>query len=394
MTLLNITNEYTRANISNMGNSRISMTRSINMTNTNKPMNTRPHKVHCRSRSPIRPESPRRRKKEQHFFNGEKNLNSSSQSNNSQSKKNIRKNKNKENLALALEKLAQAEEEEERCQQMVDTSDDECTYMDISVEVDVDDYVYVKTSCDDDDMQVEERDDHDIRKVIDLTNDDGDVDGDDLSTKAVMTGESLSRTDTHTSLKSHRTVSFGAIYTREYSLTVGDHPCSADSVGLTLDWVHASEYAVSVEQADWTAQIFSPPKNKNDDSKNNSPRRRVRKLSASERRKRIISVTGCNPSDVRAAEYNMALQRYDQEHAFITNKNRSTKDNETVVDTREASYDSQHLLQHQQHLQVLYSCFQEQLQHEQKKQQQHQRQCQQTRQIRRSQRSAPEPAVV
>jgi hypothetical protein len=101
--------------------------------------------------------------------------------------------------------------------------------------------------------------------------------------------------------RSRSTVSFGSVFTREYSVTVGDHR-STDSAGLTLDWGFAAEYAVPVS---------------NNKSKINSPRRRIRRMSASERRKRICSVTGCLPSDVRAAEYNMALQRYNQDFATL-----------------------------------------------------------------------------
>jgi hypothetical protein len=200
------------------------------------------------------------------------------------------------------------------------------------------------------------------------------------------------------------------MYTREYSLTVGDHPCSSDSVGLTLDWKHAPEYAVPVEQADWTAptmpvtlgeqgQQQSSSSNNNDDSNNNNPRRRIRLLSATERRKRICSVTGCLPSDVRVGEYNMALQRYNQELAVITNnnnRNRSAQDNATDADTlnANAAYDRRHLLEHQQHLEALYSLFQQQQQHQHKRQQQHQQQqqYQQQRQPRSSKRAAPESA--
>jgi hypothetical protein len=100
--------------------------------------------------------------------------------------------------------------------------------------------------------------------------------------------------------RSRGTVSFGSVFTREYSVTVGDHHRSTDSAGLTLDWGFAAEYAVPVE--------------------NSYSRKRTRRMSASERRKRICSVTGCLPSDVRAAEYNMALQRYNQDVATLQSR--------------------------------------------------------------------------
>jgi hypothetical protein len=46
-------------------------------------------------------------------------------------------------------------------------------------------------------------------------------------------------------------------------------------------------------------------------STNNSRRRRILRLSASGRRKRICSVTVCLPSDVRAAEYNWRCNEID-----------------------------------------------------------------------------------
>jgi hypothetical protein len=139
-----------------------------------------------------------------------------------------------------------------------------------------------------------------------------------------------------------KTVSFGSAFTREYSVTVGDHHRSTDSAGLTLDWGFAAEYAVPVEQEDHFVS---------------SSRRRIRRMSVSERRKRICSVTGCLPSDVRAAEYNMALQRYNQE---LTRRLHDTMEAEQAeVDPQDATNESRRLLHHQQHLIVLYASFQD-----------------------------------
>jgi hypothetical protein len=400
MTRMNITDENTFTINSN----------SIHTNMTN---------CHCRSRSPIRPES-RRREMNQHC-NCEKNVSNNNNKNPATTEL---------ELALALELTPEPEDEEEHYEQMVQScvsfggpvvSDDEddnedeveCSLMDMSMDVDVDvettrKHVILECDVNDDDsddddvdMQVEEQDNHDICNVIDLIS---------LTTETT-TGESLSLplADTHTPLKSHRTVSFGSIYTREYSLTVGDHPCSTDSVGITLDWGHAAEYAVPVEQQDWTqmpltfgeqGQQFSPNNNNN-----NSPRRRIRRLSASERRKRVCSVTGCLPSDVRAAEYNCALQRYQQElNEVMEKRNRlAAEENETQAHSQEdADNDSRRLLQHQQHLEVLYSCFQD-VQYRQEQDynnyvQRHRQQGSQQqrqhvrRQLRRSKRAAPEPA--
>jgi hypothetical protein len=86
-----------------------------------------------------------------------------------------------------------------------------------------------------------------------------------------------------------RSVSFGIVFTREHSVTVGDHS------KITLDWGHAKEYAVPVEQH------------------NNNPRRRLRLFSASEQRTRICTVTGCMLWNVYAAEHDMAQQLSNQE---------------------------------------------------------------------------------
>jgi hypothetical protein len=402
------------------------------------------HKVNCRTRSgsPIRPESRRRIKS------------SSSSKNNIKSKSNNKSNNKLAALALELTReLEHGNDEEgdvegdeaEHCQQRVqscvsfggpvvsdeeeddydneveDVQDEvECSLMDTdisSMQVEVleqgvvvtcDDDIDDSDDIDDDDMQVEEQDNHDVCNVINLLS---------------FNTATATKTDADTDTRIHRTVSFGSVFTREYSVTVGDHPCSTDSAGLTLDWGFAPEYAVPVEREDY--YLVMPEfswSSSSSSSKSNSPRRRVRRMSASERRKRICSVTGCLPSDVRAAEYNMALQRYNQEltevmHSRYQYQNRQD-DNavaaEEQADPQDAANESRRLLHHQQHLEVLYASFQDvqyqqeqeysnyvhrhrqQQGHRQQQQQQHQQRQQERRQLRQSRsskRAAPAPVV-
>lgn len=348
MTYITDENTNTMNTISSIGNIRTNMTTTTNNMSICQRQRQRHHPSRSRSRSPIRPESRRR-------------INNSSNQRNLEPKQEAR-NEEEEHCQLTVQSCVSfggpvvSDEEDDD-----DDNEDEveCSLMDTSMEVDViddvnDDVVAVISddSCDDDDddvdMQVEEQDNHDACNVINL-----------LSFETETTTVAVAQP-----LKSHRTVSFGSVFTREYSVTVGDHPCSNDSVGLTLDWGYAAEYAVPVEHLDWTQvpiafweqgqQQFSYNTNKN------SPRRRIRRLSASERRKRVCSVTGCLPSDVRAAEYNMALQRYNQELTEVMmrrNRMAEVHKHETPQDPQDAANESRRLLQHQQHLEVLYASF-------------------------------------
>jgi hypothetical protein len=171
--------------------------------------------------------------------------------------------------------------------------------------------------------------------VIDLTVDDMEADNNVSMTASALVSQSESRS-----------VSFGSVFTREYSVTVGDHPCATDSVGLCLDWGHSAEREETLETL--------PPW-----SVSGGRRRRhtsMRRLTAAERRKRICTVTGCLPSHVRAAEYNMALQRYNQELEY---QYRVQSQDQSQVNQQQQQEDSGRLLRYQQNLQVLYNSFQD-----------------------------------
>jgi hypothetical protein len=93
-------------------------------------------------------------------------------------------------------------------------------------------------------------------------------------------------------------------------------------------------------------------------------------LTAAERRERICTVTGCLPSHVRAAEYNMALQRYNQELEYQHHVHVQSQEQ---VNPQQQQEDSARLLHYQHILQVLYNSFQDVEQRQEKEHQYMQR---------------------
>lgn len=219
---------------------------------------------------------------------------------------------------------------------------------------------------DDDSMDWEEQDDDNGRSgceydrrspccssvTIDLTDDDDD------SVVGVLAIEANNKGAT-------KRVSFGSVITREYSVTVGDHSSLTSQCGITLDWGHTAESRQPVSQVEWQRFFI----------RRSSGRRR---MTAADRRRRIVAVTGCLPSDVRAAEYNIALQRYNQE----------------LVDTlkQQDTDNSGRIYFHQQNLEVLYQAFRD-VQYRQQEQEYAAKQYQNQQQQRCSY-QRPESAVV
>jgi hypothetical protein len=181
--------------------------------------------------------------------------------------------------------------------------------------------------------------------VIDLTVDDMEADNDvSMTTMTIMSA----------SQSQGLRVSFGSVFTREYSVTVGDHPCTTDSVGLSLDWGHSEEREDALSVSGGRRRGHAS----------------MRRLTAAERRERICTVTGCLPSHVRAAEYNMALQRYNQELEYQHHVHVQSQEQ---VNPQQQQEDSARLLHYQHILQVLYNSFQDVEQRQEKEHQYMQR---------------------
>lgn len=81
-----------------------------------------------------------------------------------------------------------------------------------------------------------------------------------------------------------RVVFYKSVEVREYSLTVGDHPCCEGALSLSLDWQHADMYYKDLEESQQRGMFYKAPQ----------------RLSLQERRDRLIEVTGYEGSEVDA----------------------------------------------------------------------------------------------
>lgn len=95
-----------------------------------------------------------------------------------------------------------------------------------------------------------------------------------------------------------RQVSFGSVFIREYSLTVGDHPYTRDSCPLTLAWQHTvtvEKELLHYEHSRYFLRSSTPP----------------RRLGLHERRERICEVNEnlVDHADVKQLEVVMTLSR-------------------------------------------------------------------------------------
>ena len=85
-------------------------------------------------------------------------------------------------------------------------------------------------------------------------------------------------------------VRFDSVEVREYSVTVGDHPCCPDSCPLTLEWSWAQESSVPVQIAHHEAIRFMERSQSLTECQGG--RRAPRRLSRAERRERVLRVQG------------------------------------------------------------------------------------------------------
>jgi len=85
-------------------------------------------------------------------------------------------------------------------------------------------------------------------------------------------------------------VRFDSVEVREYSVTVGDHPCCPDSCPLTLEWSWAQESSAPVQLAHHEAIRFM--ERSQSSTEYQYGRRGPRRLSRAERRERVLRVQG------------------------------------------------------------------------------------------------------
>jgi hypothetical protein len=80
---------------------------------------------------------------------------------------------------------------------------------------------------------------------------------------------------------------------REYSMTIGDHPCCNDGLPLTLDWAYSQEYIYrDIECSRERTRSFQMP----------------RRLGFDEKRERLFEVGEYTDSEVRNEEINMVIR--------------------------------------------------------------------------------------
>lgn len=80
---------------------------------------------------------------------------------------------------------------------------------------------------------------------------------------------------------------------REYSMTIGDHPCCNDGLPLTLDWAYATEYVYrDIECSRERSQAYRMP----------------RRLGFDEKRERLFEVREYTESEARNEEINMVMR--------------------------------------------------------------------------------------
>ena len=98
----------------------------------------------------------------------------------------------------------------------------------------------------------------------------------------------------HDAKKPIRRVSFhDQIQVREYSITVGDHPCCVGGLPLTLDWFHAEEFVF------WSLEEFCRERK--------GPYKLPRKLTYERRRERLFGVSAYSEERVRNEEIDMVM---------------------------------------------------------------------------------------
>lgn len=106
------------------------------------------------------------------------------------------------------------------------------------------------------------------------------VRSEDLS---VMSDEEESSSE-HTERK---TVSFGGLHVRRYTVTIGDHPCCSTGFPLTLDWDYTDGTSLPIDQYE----------------RSRSPRRTREQLKISpEQRCQILSEEGKPSTELRRAQ--------------------------------------------------------------------------------------------
>jgi hypothetical protein len=91
-----------------------------------------------------------------------------------------------------------------------------------------------------------------------------------------------------TSKKQPKRVSFGVVQVQEYELTLGDHPFSS-SYPLSLDWPHTAEKEYDLDLFERVRQTAM---------RNSSRSRPCKHLTPNQRRSRLSTVSGINPTDL------------------------------------------------------------------------------------------------
>jgi hypothetical protein len=80
---------------------------------------------------------------------------------------------------------------------------------------------------------------------------------------------------------------------REYSMTIGDHPCCNDGLPLTLDWAYSPEYIYrDIECSRERSKAFRMP----------------RRLAFDEKRERLFEVGGYTDVEAKNEEINMVMR--------------------------------------------------------------------------------------
>jgi hypothetical protein len=94
----------------------------------------------------------------------------------------------------------------------------------------------------------------------------------DESETEASSGFASDFTDSERSMRpTHKkTVSFNSLFVREYSLVVGDHPCCAHGMPLSLGW-HFEEHEMPVDHYEATR----PPRRQRADLRTSSEERRI-----------------------------------------------------------------------------------------------------------------------
>jgi hypothetical protein len=102
---------------------------------------------------------------------------------------------------------------------------------------------------------------------------------------------------------------------REYSMTIGDHPCCNDGLPMTLDWAYSTEYVYrDIDESRVRSRAYRMP----------------RRMSFDEKRERLFKVGQYNESETHNEEINMVMRML--QHSWSQNHILPAMKFEEIVD--------------------------------------------------------------